>query len=76
MCDEAVLRKIFKEVDKDGSGSLDIKEVTDVVRAYYKAVEEPADDKKCSETAATIMKQVDTSGDGSISIDEFIRVFK
>jgi Ca2+-binding EF-hand superfamily protein len=50
--------------------------VTDVVRAYYKAVEEPADDKKCSETAATIMKQVDTSGDGAISIDEFIRVFK
>jgi len=73
---DEVLRKIFTEVDKDGSGKIDLKELTDVVRAYYKAVEEPADDKKCNETAATIMKQVDTSGDGTISIDEFIRVFK
>jgi len=76
MCDEGVLRKLFKEVDKDGSGKVDLKELTDVVRAYYKAMEEPADEKKCKETAATIMKEVDTSGDGEISIDEFIRVFK
>jgi len=76
MCDESVLRQIFNEVDKDKSGKIDLKELTDVVRAYYTAMEEPADDKKCSEMAATIMKKVDASGDGAISIDEFIRVFK
>jgi len=76
MCDEGVLRKIFSEVDKDKSGKIDLKELTDVVRAYYKAMEEPADDKKCSDMAATIMKKVDVSGDGAISIDEFIRVFQ
>jgi len=76
MCDEATLRDIFKVFDQDGSGKIDIKELTEVMKAYYKAVEEPADEKKCKETAAMIMKEVDDSGDVSISIDEFIKAFK
>ena len=76
MCDEATLREIFKAFDKDGSGKIDINELTEVMKAYYKAVEEPADDKKCKETAQMIMKEIDSGGDGTINIDEFIKAFK
>jgi len=76
MCDEGTLREIFKAFDKDGSGKIDMSELTEVMKAYYKAVEEPADDKKCKETAALIMKEIDTGGDGTISVDEFIKAFK
>jgi len=76
MCDEATLREIFKAFDKDGSGLIDLTELTEVMKAYYKAMEEPADSKKCRDTAEMIMKEVDASGDGAISIDEFIKAFK
>jgi len=76
MCDESTLREIFKAFDKDGSGKIDMGELTEVMKAYYKAVEEPADEKKCKETAAMIMKEIDTGGDGTISVDEFIKAFK
>jgi len=76
MCDEKTLREIFKAFDADGSGKIDLKELTDVMKAYYKAVNEPADEKKCKETAAEIMKEIDVGGDGTINIDEFIHAFK
>lgn len=70
------MREIFKAFDKDNSGKIDMKELTDVMKAYYKAVEEPADDKKCADTAAVIMKEIDAGGDGTISVEEFIKAFK
>jgi len=76
MCDEGTLREIFKAFDQDGSGKIDLKELTEVMKAYYKAMEEPADEKKCKDTAELIMKEVDASGDGTISVDEFVRAFK
>lgn len=76
MCDEKTLREIFQTFDKDGSGKIDLKELTDVMKAYYEAVKEPADDKKCKETAELIMKEIDSGGDGTISVDEFIKAFK
>jgi len=77
MCDETTtLREIFKAFDKDGSGQIDLAELTEVMKAYYKAMDEPADTTKCRETAEMIMREVDVSGDGSISIDEFIKAFK
>jgi len=76
MCDEKTLREIFKAFDADGSGMIDQKEWTDVMKAYFEAVGEPADEKKCKDTAALIMKEIDTSGDGMISINEFVKAFK
>jgi len=76
MCDEKTLREIFKAFDADGSGMIDQKELTDVMKAYFEAVGEPADEKKCKDTAALIMKEIDTSGDGMISINEFVKAFK
>jgi len=52
MCDEKTLGEIFKAFDSDGSGKIDMKELTEVMKAYYKAVGETADEKKCKETAA------------------------
>jgi len=76
MADEKTLREIFKAFDKDGSGKIDMGELTEVMKAYYKAVEEPADDKKCKDTAELIMKEIDAGGDGTISVDEFVKAFK
>jgi Ca2+-binding EF-hand superfamily protein len=76
MADEKTLREIFKAFDKDGSGKIDMAELTEVMKAYYKAVGEPADDKKCKDTAQVIMKEIDAGGDGTISVDEFIKAFK
>jgi len=76
MADEKTLREIFKTFDKDGSGKIDMGELTEVMKAYYKAVEEPADDKKCKDTAELIMKEIDAGGDGTISEDEFVKAFK
>jgi len=76
MADEKTLREIFKAFDKDGSGKIDMAELTEVMKAYYKAVEEPFDDKKCKDTAELIMKEIDAGGDGTISVEEFIKAFK
>jgi Ca2+-binding EF-hand superfamily protein len=76
MCDEKTLRDIFKVFDKDGSGKIDMNELVEVMKAYFDAVGEPADARKCRDTAAVIMKEIDTGGDGTINIDEFITAFK
>jgi len=76
MCDEKTLREIFKVFDKDGSGKIDLDELVDVMKAYFEAVGEPADERKCRDTAAVIMKEIDTGGDGTINIEEFITAFK
>jgi Ca2+-binding EF-hand superfamily protein len=76
MCDEKTLREIFKVFDKDGSGKIDMNELVDVMKAYFDAVGEPADERKCRDTAAMIMKEIDTGGDGSINVEEFITAFK
>jgi len=70
------LREIFTVFDKDASGKIDAAELTEVMKAYYKAVEETADEKKCKDTAAAIMKEIDAGGDGTISVEEFIKAFK
>jgi Ca2+-binding EF-hand superfamily protein len=76
MCDEKTLREIFAHFDTDKSGTIDQKELKAVLKAYFEAVSEPADEKKVSDVAAAIMKELDTGGDGSINIDEFIKAFK
>jgi len=76
MADEKTMREVFKAFDKDGSGKIDMAELTDVMKAYYNAMNEAADEKKCKEAAELIMKQVDVGGDGTISVDEFVKGFK
>jgi len=76
MCDEKTLRDIFKVFDKDGSGKIDMGELVEVMKAYFDAIGEPADNKKCRETAEVIMKEIDSGGDGTINIEEFITAFK
>ena len=56
MCDEKTLREVFKEFDADGSGSIDLKELKAVLKAYFDAVKEPADEKKVDELAKVCMR--------------------
>mgnify|MGYP003572439623 FL=1 len=76
MCDEKTLREIFAHFDKDKSGTIDKKELSAVLKAYFEAVNEPADAKKIDETASAIIKEIDTGGDGTINLEEFIKAFK
>ena len=52
MCDEKTLREIFTHFDTDKSGTIDKKELKAVLKAYFEAVGEAADDKKCDEATA------------------------
>ena len=74
--DEKVLRDAFEAFDADKSGSIDIEELKKVVKRYFEMSKEPADDKKVADISTKIMKACDTSGDGKISLEEFIKAFK
>lgn len=52
MCDEKTLREIFDHFDADKSGSIDKKELKSVLKAYFEAVGEAADDKKVDDATA------------------------
>ena len=52
MCDEKTLREIFDKFDADKSGSIDKKELKAVLKAYFEAVGEAADEARIEEAAA------------------------
>jgi len=52
MCDEKTLREIFDKFDADKSGTIDQKELRTVLKAYFDAVGEAADDARVDEAAA------------------------
>jgi len=66
------LTKVFKEVDTDNSGSIDIKEVETVFTKYYGAKGDPAQIKKDSQA---FINEVDKDHDGKITLDEFLKFF-
>lgn len=74
--DEQILRDAFKAFDGDGSGSVDLKELREVVKVYFELMQEQFDDKKVTALAEKIMKAVDKGGDGKITLEEFIKAFK
>jgi len=62
----------FKAWDKDGSGSLEVKELVSMM------TDEPLKLPKdvAEKTAKRIMETVDKDGDGTISLEEFLTVVK
>ena len=63
MCDEKTLREVFNHFDKDKSGTIDMKELKDVMKAYFEAVGEAADAKKVDDTSAvSVANSVDCFG--------------
>lgn len=49
--DEQILRDAFKAFDGDGSGSVDLKELREVVKVYFELMQEQFDDKKVTALA-------------------------
>lgn len=65
--DEMKLRRAFKELDADGSGKIDAKELKMVLEKCGKKVSDNA--------IQDIIKKVDKDGDGQINCEEFIKAF-
>jgi len=70
-----VLEEAFAIFDKDGSGKIDSKELTCVLKEYYKQISEEADDAKIESDAAALLTGCDESGDGQIDKAEFLKHF-
>ena len=63
---------IFTAFDRDGGGSIDIDEVTDVVEGLFKMSGKEGDEDEIEDIADDIMEIVDTNNDGEISKEEFL----
>ena len=50
MSDQEALRSIFAEFDKDGSGTIDMKELKDMVKAYFALIGLEADNRMIRDT--------------------------
>jgi len=72
MCDEATLTKIFEEFDTDKSGQIEIKELRNMVKAYYQLLEVEATEEMIKDTCYELMKNLDSDCDGSISLKEWL----
>lgn len=66
--EEARIRKLFNQIDADGSGEIDVDELADAMRLMG---------VKCTANSAKkVLKVIDTDGSGAIDIDEFLVFFK
>lgn len=65
------LCKLFKEMDKNGDGTLSRDEVAALIRNSGTVKKGNID-----EIIDSIIKQADTSGDGVISFDEFVKALE
>ena len=61
---EEELRRAFGVFDRDGSGSIDLDELREVMHNLHMGGTYGAD-------AVEVMSQIDTDGDGTVSVDEF-----
>jgi WD40 repeat protein len=62
-----MLQKVFRNIDQDNSGSIDVKELGDAMRLLG---------VKCTANSARkVLKMIDTDGNGTIEIDEFLQFF-
>jgi len=71
--DKATAEKAFDEFDQDKSGKVDAKELKMVVKACYEYLGEPCNDAKIDEEIKSMLEMIDTSQDGKIDRDEFVK---
>lgn len=56
MADEAILRDAFKAFDADGSGTVDLAELKEVVKVYLELMNEKIDLQKVNDLAEVSVK--------------------
>ena len=69
---EEKLSWIFSAFDRDGSGSIDTNEITDIVRGLYKIASKPLVEEDIAASVKEITDAIDVNNDGDISKEEFI----
>ena len=72
---KAMMTKAFLDMDKDGNGYIDMWEVEQVFREYYKKKGKTIDYEQMKEKVVKFMNKVDQNGDKQISLDEFLEYF-
>jgi Ca2+-binding EF-hand superfamily protein len=65
---------VFKQFDKDNSGTLDAAEVTALINAALKNMN--ANRNATEAEVAALIKNVDANSDGKINKDELLKIFK
>ena len=65
---------VFKQFDKDNSGTLDSAEVTALINAALKNMN--ANRNATEAEVAALIKNVDANSDGKINKDELLKIFK
>ncbi len=63
MSSEQICEQIFKNIDQDGSESIDVNEFTNFFSQFVGIVNVTGD-------ASSVFKEIDTNGDGSLSKEE------
>jgi Ca2+-binding EF-hand superfamily protein len=71
--DRTTAEKAFDNFDGDKSGKVDAKELRSVVQACYEYTGEKWDEAKLNEEVKLMLDVIDTSQDGKIDREEFIK---
>merc|ERR550514_1046122 len=65
--DENRLKDIFRQIDTDGSGSIDVDELMDAMLLFGV--------KATKNSAKKVLAAIDTDGNGTVELDEFLVFF-
>merc|ERR550514_167647 len=65
--DENRLKDIFRQIDVDGSGSIDVDELMDAMLLFGV--------KATKNSAKKVLAAIDTDGNGTVELDEFLTFF-
>ena len=71
--DQPKLKRMFKALDKDGSGFLDSGEMTQFFKMMYGNIRVP--NFPSQDEIAELLKSMDPNDDGKVDIEEFVKYF-
>ena len=71
--DQPKLKRMFKALDKDGSGFLDTGEMTQFFKMMYGNIRVP--NFPSQDEIAELLKSMDPNDDGKVDIEEFVKYF-
>jgi len=69
------LTKAFNQVDTDKNGTIDARELENILMSYYKSTGKPCDAGKIKTDAQAFLRDVDKDHDNKINLKEFLEYF-